>query len=659
MLSEPPPPSFTRIVTSTSESESPVSIKLPKPAPVSRSSSGSSNMGRVTDRWAEQAIIGVKPVGSYSQSSEPEAPKVGGMVGRRALPGLAVTPGTTPGGPSPSRPARAESSERSPASPLNHPASKYPFDQNSPTTPSRHSRIPSTGNRATVMDVAQTFAEPDKTQSPVDEISSSPEPPDEPEPLPPLKHTLRQNVPPPLIERRRSSYNSAVTLPPLQEEATPAQTPSGTLTRGMPVYIQASVPAIHEKLQDVSDQKSKRTASEDSDLVEISHDDPPLPNINIDALLKSHLPSSSRTDLITVSVEVITIFGNSATILSRDIDVFYDEEVLAIVHRSKSKTSGLVSTTVHAWFGKNSKVGEIEQGKLEELSKRYRTPLITVNQYAEPLDMLWILGNKLAVRQGKRTHWSPDNTAMHVVRSKWDTIFIDEIELNVRNLCSGFSYCLTVLETVYVWYGCGSTLSERNAALVYGRSLSQNVVELEESQSRDDEMFWMILGEDTFANANYWQWRSSAADITPRVWEISEQTVKPVNFLSMKDAPMAVYLIDCIWEFFILVGSEARAQRQNIRTALHCASALAKRVCQQRPHDPPIHVVVLPSQMPLDLKMHFRELDESLLNHQVVPEHMNLISLKDAHDHLQRTSWERFSLRDPFMLPLGIQPEML
>ena len=103
-------------------------------------------------------------------------------------------------------------------------------------------------------------------------------------------------------------------------------------------------------------------------------------------------------------------------------------------------------------------------------------------------------------------------------------------------------------------------------------------------------MFWMILGEDAFANANYWQWRPSAADAAPRVWVVSEQEVcflsivcwslcsfhffqvKPIEFMNVKDASTAVQVLDCLYEFFVVVGSQARAQRQNIRLALHVAS---------------------------------------------------------------------------------------
>lgn len=48
--------------------------------------------------------------------------------------------------------------------------------------------------------------------------------------------------------------------------------------------------------------------------------------------------------------------------------------------------------------------------------------------------------------------------------------------------------------------------------------------------------------------------------------------IELVEFMHIKDASTIVQLVDCVWEFFVIVGSEARAQRQNIRIALHVAS---------------------------------------------------------------------------------------
>lgn len=181
-------------------------------------SSSLSKASRVTDRWSNQVIIGVKPI-LPSKSSATDSPAglkpSYGLLGRRALPGL-----TTP------TPAPA--------------ASKFDQPDRSPTTPlspGRHPRIPSTGNRATVMDVAQSLNDAlgpagAKTSSSSDE--SSDEFPEAPEMLAEVPARPRNTISPAgQSEKRRSSYDrlAGVTLPTLREEKTPAASPAVTLTR--------------------------------------------------------------------------------------------------------------------------------------------------------------------------------------------------------------------------------------------------------------------------------------------------------------------------------------------------------------------------------------------------------------------------------------------
>jgi hypothetical protein len=99
-----------------------------------------------------------------------------------------------------------------------------------------------------------------------------------------------------------------------------------------------------------------------------------------------------------------------------------------------------------------------------------------------------------------------------------------DISKHVSNLCSAFSYCLTLLGTCYVWHGKGSLPRERQAALGYARSLSAegtHPVELVERESDDNEMFWMLLGDAVdYANADYWKWRPTSVTVLPRIWRV-------------------------------------------------------------------------------------------------------------------------------------------
>jgi len=319
----------------------------------------------------------------------------------------------------------------------------------------------------------------------------------------------------------------------------------------------------------------------------------------------------------------------------------------------------LATTAVWVWRGKRSQVGEREERKLQELAKRYGAIPENVRQQSEPPELVHLLGGQLAIRQGTRAHWSSENTAMHLVRSYRGAVFLDEHDLDVKNLCSGFSYCLSILDTLYVWYGRGSTPQERLAALGYARSLAatgSSVIELTEGEDDNDEMFWMILGDRGYAKADYWKWRRTASVPDPRVWRIdAKHGVHPVSsFLREPALQTSVYVIDCVWEYFVLVGKHARGKRQDIRLAVSLAMQLSDRIARSRPYAPTIHVLILPTQLPLDFRLHFRDVNEASLNDNDVPDHMNIISCKDALGHLRRRVWEKAALKDHSMLPLGL-----
>lgn len=79
----------------------------------------------------------------------------------------------------------------------------------------------------------------------------------------------------------------------------------------------------------------------------------------------------------------------------------------------------------------------------------------------------------------------------------------------------------------------------------------------------------------------------------------------------------------------MLVGKEARSSKRTIRLALDTATVCAFRihslqkliasqkisqeVSSSRPYPPTVHVLVLPSQIPLDLRLGIRDFDEAWL----------------------------------------------
>lgn len=197
------------------------------------------------------------------------------------------------------------------------------------------------------------------------------------------------------------------------------------------------------------------------------HVDEPLPFIKVRDLL-NHKPEAFKPDssVLTISVDVMAVAGGSAATIDSDTNIFYESELLAIVHRFKTKSSGLVATKVWGWKGKKAQMGEREERKIKDLARHHGTsmvcqylasiiyliffelktsPQIFVPQCQEPDELIHVLGGQIAIRQvsltlyplyqtadsfqGSRSHWSAENTTMHVVRSRQGYVIIDEVDL--------------------------------------------------------------------------------------------------------------------------------------------------------------------------------------------------------------------------------------
>lgn len=82
--------------------------------------------------------------------------------------------------------------------------------------------------------------------------------------------------------------------------------------------------------------------------------------------------------MTTVSVDVLSVAGYASGAIHSDTNVCYDTEILAVIHRVKVKSSGLVDTRVWGWVGKEAKVSPKEEKALADLAKRYGTKLVSV-----------------------------------------------------------------------------------------------------------------------------------------------------------------------------------------------------------------------------------------------------------------------------------------
>jgi hypothetical protein len=122
-------------------------------------------------------------------------------------------------------------------------------------------------------------------------------------------------------------------------------------------------------------------------------------------------------------------------------------------------------------------------------------------------------------------------------------------------------------------------------------------------------MFWLMFDEGSYANADYWRFRPQT-QFSPRLWEINKGEIQSVlPFCALDLAQDKVLMYDGIFELFILVGEHARGQRDEIRLAVAAAESVAAASALTRSFPPPVHILIFPTQIPVDLRASFRLMD--------------------------------------------------
>lgn len=217
---------------------------------------------KISDKRTSQVSLGAGVQAPKARASQESL----GSGRPSGLPNVPIGPSKSPipfptevssSSPSPQIDGRAPMHERRPTHERTSTQERVASHERSPSTP--RPRIPSTGSRATVMDVAETFSrimEKDETKPP--ELSSGapqndaptsatplevetppPSSPEEPIPAATVPVQLEEPKSPvtparprttaPGISKRMSSYDRySIALPPLEEEQTPTTSPAGS-----------------------------------------------------------------------------------------------------------------------------------------------------------------------------------------------------------------------------------------------------------------------------------------------------------------------------------------------------------------------------------------------------------------------------------------------
>lgn len=180
----------------------------------------------------------------------------------------------------------------------------------------------------------------------------------------------------------------------------------------------------------------------------------------------------------------------------------------------------------------------------------------------------------------------------------------------------------------------------------------------------------------------HWRFRRSHGGESPAVYAVDAGKASYLGDHTLSSLPReTVQIIELPFELFVLVPPAARGKRADIATALRAAEARSSSLSYtgDRPFRSPVHVLVLPSVIPLDLACCFRSTvltdlvgtamsvltdpraDENALpqNSPNAPITMNVVDAQSGLGQLRAPSFSLEDVQDMDLLPVGVSPEMV
>ncbi|GAA5922103.1 hypothetical protein JCM3775_003491 [Rhodotorula graminis] len=322
--------------------------------------------------------------------------------------------------------------------------------------------------------------------------------------------------------------------------------------------------------------------------------------------------------------------------------MLFENEVVGVVYRAaapEGEGDEGVLTRTWVWRGRDAQETARTEERIARLAEKTGTTPVEVQAGAEGAELAEAFAGQLTVCRGARDAFDHLAQRMFSVQSHDDAVFVEEADVTIRTLCSGYATVFSSLGEVYAWLGEGSTDLERHAACEFAESLADGRSVEVLAEGEETALFWHQLAADgaEYANAHYWRYRPHHPQ-TASVVRFSSSSSDRFSLLPTPAlSPDHVSLLDAGFaESWVVVPEKTLAEKKgDVELALEAAEKLAAK-WEDRGFGArtPFHVLLTPSLLPRDLPFLSRSLDLSALNAGATPRKMRVYTAQEARDEL-------------------------
>lgn len=341
----------------------------------------------------------------------------------------------------------------------------------------------------------------------------------------------------------------------------------------------------------------------------------PKRNYNVDAaeLLMHRPPEPAKVKTQSVQLFRIGSDGKKQAVPTHQERMLFEREMYLCGH-TFTDGSGRNIAEVYFWAGDQVPPSAIEDAQLL-VSREARAmggKLIGFPQGKESTQFLQALGGIVIVRRGSSNKYDSLAPSMLCGRHFQGQITFDEVDFSPHSLCSGFPYLITQNGKCFMWKGKGSNVDELSCARLIGMDLALMGELTEVDDGNEPPEFWNIFdGQVRAGSADHWRLKPNYQKYCGRLFRSDagdrQQIAEIYPFSQVDLDPVGIYIIDCFFEMYIVVGYGAQPQYASFRNALDFAQeyAILASSMEDRPFVP-ISTVVLEG-IPRDLKSVFRK----------------------------------------------------
>ncbi|GAA5927424.1 hypothetical protein JCM1841_000468 [Sporobolomyces salmonicolor] len=357
---------------------------------------------------------------------------------------------------------------------------------------------------------------------------------------------------------------------------------------------------------------------------------------SIVSLALSHSSSARLPEGETLSLDVFHL--NSPTDNPHPIEhnhLFHLDEILGIVHRSESPIgSGEIKTTCFVWRGSEARETLKTGERIAKLGQKTGVEPVEIRYRQEPRALVEVFANQLTICRGRREDFNHLDKRLFSVQSHEDVVFVEEVDLSARNICSGYCSVFSLVGEVYAWLGEGSTPLEREACCDFAEAIADGRSVTVLAEGEETALFWHSLDGLEYASAHYWHDRAFHPQKVSLIQLDSASSASRIDSLAISDAHVSL-LDGGFAEHWVVVPEKARQKKDELRAALEAAKMLASKF-EERGFGSrtPFHVIAFPSLIPRDVPFLSRQLDFRPLNAGARPTRMNVLTAEEAREQL-------------------------